>query len=929
MFRSLLRRKLAPSSRARRLALVVGLLVVAASVPLVSHGAFQQDEIKPPSSSRKASVKGETQAAPDFAPGRVLVRFRTDTLARGAETLSGAVRSKDGKRDIPTRLQRFEGSSLVKGLRIAYVDPADTLQAVEAYKARADVLYAEPDYLRYKQAVPNDPEFVNLWAMRNTGQQITVKLSGTGPGVYQLCGTNASSYPCTFPGGVVGADMKLEQAWNITTGSPNIVVGVIDEGVDISHPDLAANIFRNLAEVNGTAGVDDDGNGKVDDFNGWDFSGGAASNNACDDPNPNADPGCGDNSVFDGNVNPNPYPFDEMDAHGTHVSGTIGAVGNNGVGVAGVNWTVKIMPLKFINGATGSTSNAVRAAAYAKAMRDKWVATGGAQGANVRVLNNSYGGGEFSQSELDAIKSLGEGNSKILFVTSAGNETTNNDKLPSYPAGYDAPNLIAVAATGNQRSNGSISNDDLASYSNFGESTVSVAAPGSLILSTTPNNTYDYYFGTSMASPQVAGVAALVCSLNPEISVSQLRGALAFSGDVIEPAIANRLYSRRRLNALSALQAAQENDSTPPAAPSDFRVTSQSGSVVNLAWTATGDDGTSGQAALNAITLTDTSVAPARTFLLKTLIPHAAGTTESVAVNLPFRHPAGTLRLKTIDNLGNESSTAFSVNGDATVVDPLVPSLSAAGALSVGGTPQNLRDDDAYRNYALPAGFNFRFFGQTYDSLVISTNGALYFQPLSTLPLQDNGTGGDAGPRIYEFDLYRMIAGLWTDIRTDTNNGGDVYVVEPDAQHPDRIIFRWRGRTFSSTGTDAGGEVNFEIELQRGGTIITRYGAGNNIVPPNGVVVGVSGGALEPYVIPSHTRDIDDPRGGIFSLNNASTVTFAVRPTVDPGPQSIQFGSATFTEPENSASLIHSAAIRVTRTGNTSVASSVTVRTID
>src|SRR6185436_320057 len=172
------------------------------------------------------------------------------------------------------------------------------------------------------------------------------------------------------------------------------------------------------------------------------------------------------------------------DTHATHVAGTVGAVGNNNLGVVGVNWNVRLMSLKFISGSSGSTSNAIRAVNYAKLMRDRWVNTGGSQGANVRVLNNSYGGGGSDQSFLDAINAANQ--SGILFVAAAGNAPDdpepNNDLVPHFPSSYIAPNVIAVASTD--------SFDNLSGFSHYGLNSVHLGAPGSGILSTTPNNTY-------------------------------------------------------------------------------------------------------------------------------------------------------------------------------------------------------------------------------------------------------------------------------------------------------------------------------------------------------------------------------------------------------------------------------------------------------
>ena len=222
---------------------------------------------------------------------------------------------------------------------------------LKTLRTRDDVLYAEPNYIRHTNAVPNDTHYGDLWGLKNA--------------------------PPT------GAGISAEAAWDTTTGGHNVVVGVVDTGIDTGHRDLTDNIFINPGEIPNN-GVDDDANGFVDDVTGWDF----VSN---------------DRTVFDNANN---------DSHGTHVAGTIGARGNNAVGVVGVNWDVQIMPLKVLGPLGGTDSNIIAAFQYAKMMRQR--------GVNLRVLNNSYGGQGFSQSLRDAIDQLNSAG--ILFVAAAGNE---------------------------------------------------------------------------------------------------------------------------------------------------------------------------------------------------------------------------------------------------------------------------------------------------------------------------------------------------------------------------------------------------------------------------------------------------------------------------------------------------------------------------
>ncbi len=354
---------------------------------------------------------------------------------------------------------------------------ADT-NTVERWLAANDkITNFEQDQVRVFQALPNDTSFGSLWGLNNTGQS----------------------------GGRADADIDAPEAWNITTGSSSVVVGVIDTGVDYTHPDLQANIWRNPGEVAGN-GVDDDGNGFVDDLHGYDF----ANNDAT--------------------------PMDD-NGHGTHVAGTIGGRGNNGAGVTGVNWNTSIMALKFLgaNG-SGSTSNAVRAVNYATMMSNVY-------DVNVRVLNNSWGGGGYSQALSDAI--VASNNAGILFVAAAGNETANTDSTPHYPSNYTAANIISVASTDR--------NDNLSSFSNYGATTVDLAAPGSSIYSTVNGGGYATYSGTSMAAPHVAGVAALAWAYNPNATVAQVKQAILGGVDQVA-ALGGKVVTGGRLNAYNTLQ---------------------------------------------------------------------------------------------------------------------------------------------------------------------------------------------------------------------------------------------------------------------------------------------------------------------------------------------------------------------------------------
>jgi len=367
--------------------------------------------------------------------------------------------------------------------------------AIATYRNSSTFKYIEPDYIVTKAATfPNDPGFPQQWALHNTND----------------------------------ADIDAPEAWDIQTGNPNLVIGVIDTGVDYNHPDLVGNIWTNPGEIAGD-GIDNDNNGYIDDIRGWDF--------AYNDNNPS-----------------------DVDGHGTHVSGTIAGKGNNGVGVTGVAWNAKIMPLKFLNDSgSGSTSNAILAINYATAK-------------GVKLTNNSWGGGGYSQALYDAINAAGQ--QGALFIAAAGNDSNNTDITPAYPASYNLANIISVASTTNT--------DSLSYFSNYGLTSVDLGAPGSNIYSTLPNNSYGTYSGTSMASPHVAGAAALVWSQNPTWTAQQVKNTLMNTGDPIA-ALAGKTVSGKRLNVFNALAAANLPSVTVSVSPA----TVQEDGATNLVYTFT------------------------------------------------------------------------------------------------------------------------------------------------------------------------------------------------------------------------------------------------------------------------------------------------------------------------------------------------------
>ena len=343
-------------------------------------------------------------------------------------------------------------------------------QAVARYKNFTEVETAQPNFIYRLAATPNDTSFGQLYGMQR---------------------------------------ISAPTAWNLSTGSEAVVVANIDTGIRYTHPDLAANMWRNAGETNNN-GIDDDGNGFVDDYYGYDFFA-----NDSD-------------------------PMDEH-GHGTHTAGTIGAVGNNNLGVTGVNWNVRLMTIKIYDAGGNSTSAIlINAYNYVRLMKNR--------GVNIRVTNNSYGGCNeacgFDQATKDALDALG--NADILQVFAAGNSGRNIDTAPFYPASYTTPSILTAAA--------SDQNDNRASFSNFGTTSVDVAAPGVGILSTILSaGNYGTASGTSMASPHTAGSAALLAAYNPNLSAASLKATLMNTVDQL-PQWNGVIKTGGRVNVANALQ---------------------------------------------------------------------------------------------------------------------------------------------------------------------------------------------------------------------------------------------------------------------------------------------------------------------------------------------------------------------------------------
>lgn len=425
----------------------------------------------------------ERVAQQEFVPGQLLIKYKSTTAgSRLSQDILDLIQANVVE-EIKTGAMEIANARKggESGDLLLVQSNLGTLEAIERLRNMPEVEYAEPNWIYQHYATSNDTYFT----------------SG------QLWGMSANNNSNGSRAATAWAADKL--------GSSSVYIGIIDEGYMFNHVDLAANAGVNPGEV-ANNGVDDDSNGLIDDVYGWDFAG----NN---------------NTVFDGTA----------DDHGTHVAGTIGAVGGNGIGVAGVVWNVKMIGAKFLGSTGGTTANAIKSVDYFTDLKLR-------HGLNIVATNNSWGGGGFSQALKDAIDRAN--NAGILFVAAAGNSGTNNDATPSYPSGYTSANIIAVASI--------TSTGGLSSFSQFGATTVDLGAPGSGIWSTVPvavgkgknatvGSGYASYNGTSMATPHVTGAVALYKSLNPSATAPQIK-AVILGSTTPTASLAGKTVTGGRLN---------------------------------------------------------------------------------------------------------------------------------------------------------------------------------------------------------------------------------------------------------------------------------------------------------------------------------------------------------------------------------------------
>jgi subtilisin family serine protease len=667
---------------------------------------------RPPKEARAARVRHERVARPLAHPHRLIVKFREGLTPDGP----GRALSRAGVR-MRKRLR-------TRGLRaVEVVDRSRRIEEVIDRLTRDPAVeYAEPDYLVHATSLfPNDPGFGQLWGLHNTGQSF----------------------------GTPDVDIDAPEAWDASTGASAIVVGVIDSGVDYTHEDLADNMWRNPGEVEN--GLDDDGNGYVDDVFGI-----------------NCIDGTGD-------------PFDDF-YHGTHVAGTIGAVGDNGIGIVGVSWDVQIMALKFLaSDGWGTLSDAIECLEYATLME--------ANGVNLRLTSNSWGGGGFSQALEDAIRATGQAD--MLFVAAAGNDYgRDTDADPVYPSSYDLENVVSVAATDR--------NDALASFSNFGVRSVDLAAPGVSILSTTPGSTYGYANGTSMATPHVSGAAALLWGRHPSASAAAIKALLLAS---VDPAasVAGRVLTSGRLNAANAT-----------CAPGDHRLALLPGSGFRPA---TGQPNRVEAMLMDcAAPILGGSVEVSFSNGDAPVALHDDGVPPDAVAN-DGRY-AGSWSPEGLGAVTLTAEASFAGGPLESSVTWHLPDYSVSDDVpfdwvdTTGGQSSGIAGDDT--SVQIPLGFDFEFFGSIRNTVTISSNGYLTFGPYGqeylNYPVPNPANPSD------------VIAPYWDDLNPSL--GGEVvYLVAGSA--PNRsLTVEWRDVPYYGDATPA----TFQVTLyEADGRILFRY----------------------------------------------------------------------------------------------------------
>lgn len=591
----------------------------------------------------------------------------------------------------------------------------DVMEAVRLYAQHPNVLYAQPNFLHHTtqqaELTPDDTSYSQLWALNNTGQT-----SGT-----------------------PDADIDAPEAWDLSTGSNSVVVFVIDTGGDYNHEDLMGNRWVNPGEIAGNS-IDDDGNGYVDDIYGIDT--------ANNDSNP-----------MDGN------------GHGTHVSGTIGARGNNNTGVVGVNWQVTIGQCKFLDDTgSGSTADAIECLQYIRNLKVN-------AGVPVIATNNSWGGGPFEQALYDAIQE--HMNQGILFIAAAGNDGTDNDAIPHYPSNYYLPNIISVAATDHD--------DALAIFtigaSNYGLRTVHVGAPGKNIFSTTPTDTYSTFSGTSMATPHVTGLAALLKAHNPSRDWIAIRN-LIFAGGDFKSSLDNKTVLERRINAFGSLSCSnspvfgilQPFSTVGGGSPVTIAVVNVNCANPAGALTVTINPGGT------VVNLVDDGVAP--------------DLAANDGIYSGTWNPGDICQIGTYTlDFSNGQSTTVQVGGAQGSYHCTTPSMSWR---TITGTSLSLGDDSWG---TVNPGFSVQFGTSNYSTVYVNANGLISFT---------SSTGSQYNNQQLPYSSFAtLVAPFWDDLYP--SGSGNVYWGTLGSAPNRELVIEWRNVRQWACQTDSTATVRFQV----------------------------------------------------------------------------------------------------------------------
>ncbi|PYQ77363.1 MAG: hypothetical protein DMG04_00635, partial [Acidobacteria bacterium] len=667
------------------------------------------------------------------------------------------------------------------GVRRIHSKRLNTRALLAFLRAHPDVAYVEPNYIvRADVAPPSDPWFDQLWGLLNVGQ--TVGTPGT-----------------------PNADIKATLAWDVSTGSTANVVAVIDSGIDYTHSDLAPNIWSAPAPFSVTIA------GKTINCPAGSHGFNAIVNN-CD-------------------------PMDDF-GHGTHVAGTIGAVGNNDIGIAGVNWTTRMIGVKFLDATgVGTVANAVNAIEFA-------IQAAAATGTNVRILSNSWSAGNTLSLRDEIVKANAN---NMLFVASAGNDGTNNDVTPRYPSSYNVPNVIAVAATDNR--------DLLAPFSNYGPTSVHLAAPGSNILSTTPGDLYQYLSGTSMAVPHVSGTAALVLSRCP-MDTATLKSTLLSTVDAI-PVLTGKVLTGGRLNANAAIRSCIP-DFTIVASPS--AQAASAGSTTNYTITITANGGFSGAVALSVTGLPTGATA---TFTPASV---TGSGTSTMTVNTSPSTPRGTFPL-TVTGTSGATVHTTQITLSTTINTP--PVAVADTATTAEDTPATIavlaNDTDADGDLLTVASVGAPAHGTTAinaDNTItyapaVNYNGADSF----TYTISD-GHGGNASA---------AVSITITPVNDPPVAANDTYTTNEDTT---LTIPAVSGVLANDTDVDAGTTLT--------AVLVTASSRGSVVLNPNGgftYTPGANFNGADSFTYKANDGTLD---------SNVATVTITVTPVNDPPIASAQ-----------------------------------------